>query len=55
LGPVLWWTSLREEKRLAQGHSYEPATIIDRRNWEGVGKAAPMAGMAECPAESGTY
>ena len=33
LGPVLWWTSLREEKRLAAGQCYEPATIIDRRNW----------------------
>jgi radical SAM superfamily enzyme YgiQ (UPF0313 family) len=33
LGPVLWWTSLREEKRLARGKSYEPATIIDHRNW----------------------
>ncbi len=33
LGPVLWWTSLREEKRLAQGQSYEPRTIIERRNW----------------------
>ena len=33
LGPVLWWTSRREERRLALGHSYEPATIIDRRNW----------------------
>jgi hypothetical protein len=55
MGPVLWWTSLREEKRLAQGHGYEPATMIDRRNWEGVEKAAPMPGIAECPAESGTY
>ena len=33
LGPVLWWTSLREEKRLAKGHSYEPPTIIERQNW----------------------
>ena len=33
LGPVLWWTSRREEKRLARGKHYEPATIIDRRNW----------------------
>ncbi len=54
LGPVLWWTSLREEKRLAQGHSYEPATIIDRRNWEAEGTAAPMTGMAECQVESGS-
>jgi radical SAM superfamily enzyme YgiQ (UPF0313 family) len=33
LGPVLWWTSLHEEKRLAAGRSYEPSTIIGRRNW----------------------
>ena len=33
LGPILWWTSLREEKRLAKGHGYEPPTIIERRNW----------------------
>jgi hypothetical protein len=33
LGPVLWWTSLREEKRLARGQQYEPATFIGRRNW----------------------
>jgi len=32
-GPILWWTSLREEKRLAAGRSYEPSTIIGRRNW----------------------
>jgi radical SAM superfamily enzyme YgiQ (UPF0313 family) len=32
-GPVLWWTSLREDKRLARGNSYEPQTIIGRRNW----------------------
>jgi radical SAM superfamily enzyme YgiQ (UPF0313 family) len=33
LGPVLWWTSVREDKRLARGNGYEPRTIIDRRNW----------------------
>jgi len=33
LGPVLWWTSRREDKRLAAGRCYEPASIIDRRNW----------------------
>jgi hypothetical protein len=41
LGPILWWTSRREEKRLAAGHCYEPATIIDRRNW--VNETAPPA------------
>jgi hypothetical protein len=33
LGPVLWWTSVREDKRLARGQRYEPATMLDRRNW----------------------
>ena len=33
LGPILWWTSLREEKKLARGHTYDPATVVVRRNW----------------------
>jgi radical SAM superfamily enzyme YgiQ (UPF0313 family) len=33
LGPILVWTSRREEKQLAQGKVYEPPTIIERRNW----------------------
>jgi hypothetical protein len=33
LGPVLWWTVRREEKRLAAGQTYEPRSIIERRNW----------------------
>jgi radical SAM superfamily enzyme YgiQ (UPF0313 family) len=33
LGPVLWWTSRREDQRLAAGQTYEPSPIIDRRNW----------------------
>ncbi len=32
-GPALLWSSRREEKRLAAGLTYEPATIIERRNW----------------------
>jgi radical SAM superfamily enzyme YgiQ (UPF0313 family) len=32
-GPVLWWTSRREEKRLIRGHTYEPRTFIERANW----------------------
>jgi len=32
-GPALLWASRREEKRLAAGHTYEPPTIIERRNW----------------------
>lgn len=33
LGPLLLWTSKREEKRLARGVTYEPKTIVERRNW----------------------
>jgi hypothetical protein len=33
LGPVLLWTARREQKRLAEGWTYEPQTIIERRNW----------------------
>jgi hypothetical protein len=33
LGPILLWTSLREDRRLAAGVTYEPETIIERRNW----------------------
>ena len=32
-GPVLLWTARREERRLAQGKTYEPRTVIERRNW----------------------
>jgi radical SAM superfamily enzyme YgiQ (UPF0313 family) len=33
LGPVLLWSSRREERRLAAGHTYEPPAIMERRNW----------------------
>jgi radical SAM superfamily enzyme YgiQ (UPF0313 family) len=33
VGPVLLWSVRREEKRLAAGQTYEPRTIIERRNW----------------------
>jgi len=33
MGPVLLWTTRREEKRLARGKTYEPPTILERRNW----------------------
>ncbi len=32
-GPLLLWTSRREERRLERGVTYEPSTIIERRNW----------------------
>jgi len=33
LGPVMFWTSWRENKRLTAGYTYEPPTIVERRNW----------------------
>src|SRR4051794_6415726 len=33
LGPYLTWTAGREARRLAEGMTYEPPTIIERRNW----------------------
>ena len=33
LGPVFLWTTRREERRLARGKTYEPPTVIERRNW----------------------
>ena len=35
-GPVLLWTSRREERQLEKGKVYEPSLIIERRNWAGV-------------------
>jgi radical SAM superfamily enzyme YgiQ (UPF0313 family) len=32
-GPALSWTTQREERRLAAGWTYEPPTIVERRNW----------------------
>ena len=33
MGPILLWTSKREERRLARGKTYEPPTFVERRNW----------------------
>jgi len=33
LGPILLWTTRREEKRLAAGRTYEPPSIREQRNW----------------------
>jgi hypothetical protein len=33
LGPILLWTTMREERRLARGVTYEPEPIVERRNW----------------------
>ena len=45
LGPILWWTSAREERRLASGQSYEPSTVIGRRNWA-MPERQPLASAA---------
>jgi hypothetical protein len=33
LGPLLLWTSRREERRLAAGKTYEPPSFLERSNW----------------------
>jgi len=33
LGPIMLWSSKREEERLLAGHAYEPPTFIERTNW----------------------
>ena len=33
LGPILLWTTRREENRLSSGRTYEPPTFVERRNW----------------------
>ena len=45
-GPVLLWTTRREDKRLARGVTYEPPTILERRNWT----PADGAGIANAAA-----
>lgn len=32
-GPVLLWTSRREERRVAAGRTYEPPTFLERSRW----------------------
>ena len=34
LGPVVLWTSRREQKGLDRGKTYEPRTFLEHRNWE---------------------
>jgi radical SAM superfamily enzyme YgiQ (UPF0313 family) len=33
LGPAILWSTRREQRRLERGVTYEPATVIERRNW----------------------
>jgi radical SAM superfamily enzyme YgiQ (UPF0313 family) len=54
LGPVLLWSAKREGRRLAAGLTYEPRTIVERRNWtwpEALSRPAAMA-MFNSPEEN---
>jgi hypothetical protein len=33
MGPLLLWSTRREDRRLASGVTYEPPSILERRNW----------------------
>ena len=33
MGPFLLWSTRREDRRLAAGVTYEPPSILERRNW----------------------
>jgi len=44
LGPAMLWSTRREQKRLARGVTYEPPTVIERRNW-GTPAKAPGASL----------
>ena len=52
LGPVLWWTSRREDERLARGNCDEPPTIIGRRNWVEASRSGIRAGF-RCDVDRG--
>jgi hypothetical protein len=41
-GPVLLWTTRREDRQLAAGKTYEPPTFVERRNWLPVAESAPL-------------
>jgi radical SAM superfamily enzyme YgiQ (UPF0313 family) len=51
LGSVLWWSARREERRLLAGATYEPQTIIERRNWSEMVTEMPLAAL-ECAEEA---
>jgi hypothetical protein len=40
LGPLMLATAKREERRLAEGITYEPKAIIERTNWVGTADSA---------------
>ncbi|MGA2273118.1 MAG: cobalamin-dependent protein [Bryobacteraceae bacterium] len=50
LGPVMLWSARREERRLASGQTYEPRTIIERRNWTWTEPLLPASPLVALPA-----
>jgi radical SAM superfamily enzyme YgiQ (UPF0313 family) len=51
IGPLLLWSARREERRMAAGETYEPATIVQRRNWDGAPQTSPPGLVTLQPAE----
>ncbi|HTX39564.1 MAG TPA: B12-binding domain-containing radical SAM protein [Bryobacteraceae bacterium] len=49
VGPAILWSARREARRLAAGQTYEPRTIIERRNWDWTPSLAPKAEKAGEP------
>jgi radical SAM superfamily enzyme YgiQ (UPF0313 family) len=47
IGPIVTWTTRREARRLAAGKTYEPDTVIERRNWE----KANVVAMPDAPVQ----
>ena len=45
-GPLLLWTTRREEREMAAGKTYEPPTIVERRNWAAPAIPAHADGLA---------
>jgi radical SAM superfamily enzyme YgiQ (UPF0313 family) len=41
-GPILLWTTRREDRKLAAGKTYEPPTFVERRNWVPVAESSPL-------------
>jgi hypothetical protein len=50
VGPVLLWASRREARRLARGVTYEPQTIVERRNWTPVVRRPVSHGVGDLTA-----
>jgi hypothetical protein len=46
LGPLMLATAKRERRRLAEGRTYEPGTIVERTNWVGREDSAGLPAIA---------